>query len=357
MDRLSTTVPEVETAGSALSGSSVDGLCSIIMPCYNRAEFLSDAVAAIRAQTYDHWELIFVDDGSRDGSAELFERLVSGVSQRVRTIRQENRGAYAARWRGVTIARGQYVAFYDTDDLWLSHHLKVCVEHLELDTRVDWVYGASRRLEVSTGRVVEPNSFYDRDGQPRAFLGLRTRDVGNMKVFDDSGITVVALGPGLRCGLHSSVIKRTVFEHVRFRTDLPNGEDRFFAIRALKAGATVGYFDNVHQNYRIHTANSSAVAESDSVEHRLRVYSSLAKGYEGLFEELDLDAQETTALRQQIATLYFWDVGYSILAQAGRLREATGFYRKARSWWPWTWRMWKTYLLARTRIALSSERV
>ena len=74
---------------------------SIILPTYNRAKFLPEAVAAIRAQKWTDWELIIVDDGSTDTTSELMPELTRGCHQPVQYIYQENRGAYGARNTGL----------------------------------------------------------------------------------------------------------------------------------------------------------------------------------------------------------------------------------------------------------------
>src|SRR5438105_77041 len=100
---------------------------SIILPTYNRAKFLPGALASIRAQQFTDWELIVVDDGSSDDTAAVIQELGSGIAQPVRYHRQENQGPYAARNTGLDHAAGEFVAFYDSDDLWLPHHLHDCV--------------------------------------------------------------------------------------------------------------------------------------------------------------------------------------------------------------------------------------
>src|SRR5207244_3503006 len=98
---------------------------------YNRARFLPQAFESIRAQTFTDWELIAIDDGSTDETAEVIGPLTASLSQPVRHDRQDNQGAYGARNAGLGMARGRYVAFYDSDDTWLPHHLADCVAALE----------------------------------------------------------------------------------------------------------------------------------------------------------------------------------------------------------------------------------
>jgi len=99
---------------------------SIILPAYNRRHVIKRAIDSVVAQTFQDWELIVVDDGSTDGTAEVIEC----ADARIRLIPQSNRGAAAARNNGISHARGQFIAFLDSDDEWLPHFLKLTHEHL-----------------------------------------------------------------------------------------------------------------------------------------------------------------------------------------------------------------------------------
>jgi len=88
---------------------------SVVMPCYNQAAYLADAVGSLKAQTYGDWECIIVNDGSTDSTAEIGRDLVNG-DRRVRYIEQINRGTGAARNRGVAESVGRYIQFLDADD-------------------------------------------------------------------------------------------------------------------------------------------------------------------------------------------------------------------------------------------------
>ncbi len=99
---------------------------SVIVPTFNRREMVREAVASVLAQTVADFELIVVDDGSEDGTAECLEREFGG---RLRLIRTPNRGVAAARNTGAGAARGEHLAFLDSDDLWQPRKLEAQLAH------------------------------------------------------------------------------------------------------------------------------------------------------------------------------------------------------------------------------------
>jgi hypothetical protein len=100
---------------------------SVLVPTYQRREFVCRAVRSVFAQHYGDWELIVVDDGSTDGTEEALRRF----GPTLRYLWQENRGVSSARNAGLRLARGDIVAFLDSDDRWLPDHLQTVVAMLE----------------------------------------------------------------------------------------------------------------------------------------------------------------------------------------------------------------------------------
>ncbi len=98
---------------------------SIVIPVYNRPGKIVSAAKSVQAQTYRNWEMVVVDDGSTDNTREAVARLTREDS-RIRLIEHErNRGAQAARNTGIRAAQGEWVAFLDSDDLWLPDSLEL----------------------------------------------------------------------------------------------------------------------------------------------------------------------------------------------------------------------------------------
>lgn len=99
-------------------------LISVIMPMYNCEKYIEEAINSVLAQTYDAWELIVIDDGSMDSTASIVEEL-SKDDIRIRFYRNEkNEGVSATRNAGVLLARGDWIAFLDSDDMWEKSKLE-----------------------------------------------------------------------------------------------------------------------------------------------------------------------------------------------------------------------------------------
>jgi len=125
-------------------------LVSVIIPTYNRAAFVVGAVESVMAQTLSDWELVVVDDGSTDGT----EAILAPYSGRLRYIRSGHRGVSAARNLGVWETRGEWLAFLDSDDLWLPRKLERQMEALEGHPETPLCY--TDEIWVRKGRRVNP---------------------------------------------------------------------------------------------------------------------------------------------------------------------------------------------------------
>ena len=101
-------------------------LISIIVPVYNVEKFIRETMDSVLAQTYPHWELLLVEDGSSDGSVDVITDYMEKKKEpRIRLIRQPvNQGAAKARNRGLKEAAGRYIAYLDADDLWVPEKLE-----------------------------------------------------------------------------------------------------------------------------------------------------------------------------------------------------------------------------------------
>jgi len=113
---------------------------SVIIPVYNGERFLSEAIESVINQTYPNWEIIAINDGSTDRSMEILKHYKSKLSSLIHVINQENLGPSVARNSGIKKAKGEYIAFLDYDDLWLSEKLEKQVKFLESNNEISLIY-------------------------------------------------------------------------------------------------------------------------------------------------------------------------------------------------------------------------
>lgn len=187
-------------------------LVSVVIPTYNRAELVQEAVDSVLAQSYRPLELIVVDDGSTDATAAALARRPA-----LRTLRQEHTGMPGqVRNAGARLARGDYLAFLDSDDLWLPHKL---AQQMAAAQAAGDVISHTRERWVRGGRVISQRS-------------QRHRRRGDL--FPDS-LRKCVIGPS------TVLLRRAVFEQAGgFREDLEIAEDYELWLR-LTARYRVGY--------------------------------------------------------------------------------------------------------------------
>jgi len=128
-------------------------LVSIVLPTYDRLPLLREAVASVRAQTFADWELVVVDDGSTDGTRAYLEALATDDT-RVRPLALPHSGtATIARSAGVSASRGDWIAFLDSDDLWLPRKLEVQLRETLQHPECGWSYTAYRHVDARGNEI------------------------------------------------------------------------------------------------------------------------------------------------------------------------------------------------------------
>jgi len=169
-----------EVSSNELNGTEqecivVRALVSSIIIFLNEEKFIQEAIESVIDQTYSHWEILLVDDGSTDASTEIAEHYVERFPEKIRYFEHpghENRGMSASRNLGVCHAKGEYIAFLDADDVWLPHKLESQVKILEKYPEAALVFGPwqswyswrddgehtdwIQNLHVASNRLVHP---------------------------------------------------------------------------------------------------------------------------------------------------------------------------------------------------------
>jgi glycosyltransferase involved in cell wall biosynthesis len=217
----------------------IEPLVSVIMPCYKMGRFIGQALESVGKQTYTNWEVIAVDDcGPEDGTQEIVARFAREFpNNRVVCHRHEkNQGVSAARNTAASLAFGEYLAFLDPDDYWLSQHLKNTSYELIADKQC--------------GVVCSPvEAFWDNKENKNIIWNFNWQK----DLFPDS---ISCLCFILTSGV---VLRKTLFEEAHgFLTNLHPGEDYDLWIRMVKNGVNFKFLDERSCMYRKHSTSSTA---------------------------------------------------------------------------------------------------
>ena len=108
-------------------------LVSIILPAFNSSRFIDSTIESVRNQTYKYWELLITDDGSTDNTVKIINKHQKKDSRIKLFILKVNSGAGVARNNSIKMANGKYIAFCDSDDLWLPHKLKKQIDFMKIN--------------------------------------------------------------------------------------------------------------------------------------------------------------------------------------------------------------------------------
>ncbi|BAB73987.1 glycosyltransferase family 2 protein [Anabaena sp. FACHB-709] len=175
---------------------------SVIIPVYNSESSVAETLRSVLAQTYRDLEIIIVDDGSTDKSIDICKQF---QDERIRIIHQQNRGLAGARNTGIRQARGEYLAFVDSDDLWLPEKLAKHLEHFE----------RSPEVGVSFSR----SSLIDDQGKPLGIYQMpKLTDITPEYLFCRNPISNGS----------SVVIRRAVLDTIKFQENLYGEVEDFY---------------------------------------------------------------------------------------------------------------------------------
>lgn len=295
---------------------SQERFISVVIPTYNRAELLISAIDSVLAQTFTDFEIIVVDDGSTDETAEAIERITTGrtgcveKTPRIRYFYQPNQGQSAARNKGITEATGNWIAFLDSDDTWLPEKLEWQVRAIsEYEERCGACFTDARLVDR---RSLDVSAFRHAGRQYETMMGIVSDSVRPLaRTFG---------GTWLQTLLARSELIRKIGG---FDPELHFGEDYDFLFRLSLETAHCYVNQPLVVIDRTNVAIDPTVASRswDKVDFRLR-----AQQY--MYEKwLKLDAEYPADVRQTIisnlrAVHSGWANWYLQTEQFDRAREA-----------------------------------
>ncbi len=316
-------VAEVTSVGVA---TVIDGgpLVSVVTIFYNAGKpFFEEAIASVLSQTYTHWELLLVDDGSTDVSTSIAQQYAQRYPEQIRYFEHadhQNRGMSTSRNLGIQHARGEYIALLDADDVWLSEKLARQVEVLESHPEAGMVYSATLMWHSWTG--VPDDQHLDR---------ARNLGVQPGRLVQAPELLILALQHRAEtpatCGV---LIRRQVVADVHGFVDAFRGmyEDQAFFSKVFLTTAVFierGCWDY----YRQHPRGSCVVAEAHGLYHPLKANSGELHFLNWLDAHLRERCDTHASVRQALTSarfpyrhprLYRWSQRYLFLREYMKAR-------------------------------------
>lgn len=208
----------------------MDDLVSVIIPAYNQSKYIRETIDSVLKQTYNNVEIIVVNDGSTDDTLKILQE----YGNKIKIINQKNKGLAGARNSGIREAKGDYLAFLDSDDLWYNNMLSVMVSHLKNNQQSDIAACSCDLIDEKSQRIRRFNrmSFF-RNKIKNSFL--RT-------------LTLINMFP-----VHTLLIRKKCFDCCGvFDESLRATEDWDLWLRMAVHGHKFLLIDDVIAKYRIH---------------------------------------------------------------------------------------------------------
>lgn len=221
---------------------------SIVIPAFDGDRFISETLESVLAQTYQDFEVIVIDDGSKDNTSAIVKDFISKYPGKIRYLYQENKGVAAARNRGIKESLCELIAFIDQDDLWMPEKLKKSIRYLEENREVGMVYNKADRFGLLAASA---NNAYC---EGNIFLKLLKND------FDIP-----------TC---SAVIRREVFVSTGFFDEDPElaGSDDYDMWLRISHRYKIGYINEALSLWRVHSGGYSYSHFESMIKARLKVF-------------------------------------------------------------------------------------
>lgn len=243
---------------------------SVIIPLYNKADFIKNTLKSVQKQTFDDFEIIIVNDGSTDESLKIVKQL---NDKRIHIVNQNNQGASAARNKGVRLANAEWIALLDADDIWHKNHLEELFKNIKKLKNVDLVSNAYQ-IKLNSSYIKTP-TYSKKVPESISFI----RDYFEYSYIDPLFWT-------------SSIgFKKTCFDEIKgFDETLKTGQDLDLIIRFTLKNYSLGYNPKNTLLYQRYTQeNLSSKVSLIEKQKYIDKHRSIENKYRSLKKYLDIN--------------------------------------------------------------------
>jgi len=218
---------------------------SVILPVYNRAKYLGEALDSVIRQSYDNYEIIIIDDGSTDASFDIASMYAANLPKQIKVFKQINSGPSRAKNAGIEFSTGEFIAFLDSDDTWHCNKLEEQVEIAKKFDNFSFIYTGYNIID-SNGNILD--QIYP-DKRFSGFIHDKMWLINNTI----SGGTIL-------------VKKNNLLRIKGFDKNLQGAENLDLRLRLSKMGP-VYYSNKLLYNYRKHESNLSSQSSIMNTSH------------------------------------------------------------------------------------------
>lgn len=248
-----------------IQSSDMSDLISIIIPCYNIAPYIERCLRSVLGQTHQNFEIIVINDGSTDETAEIIDRIAK-TDERMVVIHKENTGVSDTRNRGLEIAHGAYIGFVDGDDEVYPDMFEFLLSNAK-----------KHHADISHCgfELVNPDRTIPINGTGQRVIQTRNEALVSLlqgKLFEPSSC--------------NKLYRREILEAVRYPVDIRINEDLLFNVEAFKKCERAIFEDVVKYRYMY---NPSSASRSDLVLHKAKHVMLVATRIKALLEDYPLD--------------------------------------------------------------------
>ncbi len=262
-----------------MNNSSNQKKVSVIIPTYNRAKFLPNAVRSIINQKYDNIEIIIVDDGSNDNTQAVVNSLKEKYSNIIYCHNERTKGPSGARNTGIIKSSGNYVSFLDSDDTWLDGNLSNGLKILNENPEIDVLFGNYSIVDFDTRKHL--HNFFD---QKKTLYSLKSVQLSSgIKLLKDNLFKALIQENFFSFG--TSIIRKSSTNGIFIDESVTFSEDRDFAIKLYrKSNATFAFReDPVFIAYRhdsnLLSGNRDSITRQQVIETRICLFKKYLRIY------------------------------------------------------------------------------
>lgn len=241
---------------------------SIIIPVYNSEKYLEQCIKSVLVQTYDNWEVIIIDDGSKDNTAQIYNKFAK-ENNKIKIIYQKNQGVSAARNKGLEMANGEYITFLDADDWYEKDYLEKMINIIKKENadmvQCNFFYARDEKFEKR--KHIKPE--YDiRNNMEELQLDILYREYEE-KLYNKS--------VGAIRGAWGKIFKSSILKDIRFNEKIDIFEDGIYILNVLQNVKKVVLIDEYLYYYRITNDSSNIKYKPDFNQKVLIIFEEINK--------------------------------------------------------------------------------